>query len=173
MRLATVNGRRNRQSMGVAPLLAAGASLYQADQQKKQQEKSGGGGRQAAPTGGRTSGIPGSEATTISPTFQQSFTPQISPIMTVSTGSGAVTASTAQTATGGQQAEGGGTRPADPYGRAPARPAASPYARPYPSSTDQPYTLPSAFDFEIKRDWMMPALGLLGLGVGVYLWQNR
>lgn len=55
---------------------------------------------------------PGSAAaaalsTTVSPNFQQSFTPQVSPVIQVSSGSGDQRGATSQTATGGQEAHGG------------------------------------------------------------------
>jgi len=46
-------------------------------------------------------------ATTVSPTFQQAFTPQISPVIQVSTGSGSQSAATSQRIRGGQSAKGG------------------------------------------------------------------
>ena len=66
-----------------------------------------------------------STTTTISPTFQQSFTPQVSPVIQVSQDGGSQSASTTQRVLGSQQAKGGD---ADSGGAlAPPSPYASEY----------------------------------------------
>jgi len=70
------------------------------------------GGASLIPTGGGGSGgaNPAGEtatATAISPNFQQSFTPQVSPVIQVSQGGGSQSGSTTQKVMSRQQAEGG------------------------------------------------------------------
>ena len=61
----------------------------------------GGGGSGDAPMVATT--------TTVSPTFQQSFTPQVSPVIQVSQGGGSQSGAASQKVLGSQQAEGGGS----------------------------------------------------------------
>jgi len=70
------------------------------------------GGGLAPTSGGGPAGA--SVSTTVSPTFQQSFTPQVSPVIQVSQGGGEQRGSTSQVAPGGQQAKGGDTAAPSP-----------------------------------------------------------
>lgn len=61
-----------------------------------------------APTPAPAPPPPSQTQVTVSPTFQQTFTPQVSPVMTVQSGSGTVSAGTSQQADTGQTGTGGG-----------------------------------------------------------------
>lgn len=71
----------------------------------------GGGGAGGGAGGPSPAAAPRPDATTISPAFQQSFTPQISPVFQQTQDSPGATqaATTVQRASGGQSAKGGGT----------------------------------------------------------------
>lgn len=76
-------------------------------------------------SGGAAGAVPQpTTATAISPTIQQQFTPQISPVFQQSSGGGSQTASTQQIAPGGQSGQGGAAT-AQPAGA-----GASPYSTP-------------------------------------------
>lgn len=83
--------------------VAAAASAYGAYQANKNSGSSNTSG------GSSTAGAPAqpTSATSVSPTIQQQFTPQISPVFQQSSGGGSQTASTQQIAPGGQSGKGG------------------------------------------------------------------
>ena len=132
----TRNRPSNRaQRMGIAPLVAAGVAAYGA---YKGSEGNGGGG--TTQPGGTAPGV-GMPTTTISPTFQQSFTAQVSPVISPIIGSTGATTSgaPAQIAPGGQTAAGGGT---GLPGMAPA--PVSPYSPGFRDTFDvQRYAMPT------------------------------
>lgn len=108
-----------------AAAAAAAYNLYQQDQNQNNQNNqnsgiggssSGGGGG----GGGMGPAVSTGTSTTVSPTFQQSFTPQVSPVIQVSTGGGEQRASTSQIAPGGQEAKGGEGAPASAAAGTPA-----------------------------------------------------
>lgn len=102
--------RPGTQNMGFANFVAAAASEYA---RKKAAEKNQQGGGGSAPGGDTAPGMM-PQQTTISPTFQQDFTAQVSPAINVQTGGGSITAATQQQVASEQAARGGGTTSAPP-----------------------------------------------------------
>lgn len=105
------------------------ASMYSA---YANSQNKGGGSSSAAPPAPPAP----TSATAVSPTIQQQFTPQISPVFQQSSGGGTQSASTQQIAPGGQSGQGGAAS-AQPQGAAPAPSyAASPYGASTPAMAD-------------------------------------
>lgn len=168
MLLATNNGHRVRRStmdaIDFASIAAdAASSLYKPPTKK------------SAPLASPTRAGSDTSATTISPAFQQSFTPQVSPVIQVSTGGGSQTASTTQIAPGGQAARGGGASAIPETSSAPGIPTYRPEgAMPAMPSAGFDYERYRPADIQIQqRDWMPTVLGLVGAGVLMYVWTNR
>ena len=145
---------RNQQ-MGISPGLIAAASGA---------AKSLFGGKKQP--GGTAAGV-GMPTTTISPAFQQSFSAQVSPVISPIIGStgATTTGAPAMIAPGGQTAAGGGT---GLPGMAPS-PGISPYAPTYRDTFDvQRYAMPvQPTTQQVGVNWM-PILigGVLIVGVG-------
>lgn len=133
----------------------------------------GGGG------GGGGTGMPNT-TTTVSPTFQQSFTPQVSPVIQVSQGGGEQRGATSQVAPGGQQAEGGATETPSGFPSVPGydySPSFSDSVSPFDSYGDYPEQYQGVFSEQKKTmgDYMpWVVLGIIAAGVAVYfLTQNK
>lgn len=132
----------------------------------------------ASGAGGNLPLMPGgtSGPTTISPTFQQSFTPQVSPVFQQLQESPGATLSAQpiQQATGGQYAEGGSSRsPTSPPGlpstNYPSLPRAALPSRAlgFPAFPPEP----SILQQQMGADWKIPALiaGAAIVGMGLFM----
>jgi len=165
--------------LGILPALMAAGSAYSA-----LQSKGGGGGTDPGglPPGGSPYGPPGA-TTAISPTFQQSFTPQISPVFTqISDSDGATVAATpVQDAGGGQSARGGNAQPVPTVdnmlpigsGGLPVQPMTSPVFRDdfkrYPTAADELVKLQAAKGFNwTPVIWGVAVIGGLGLIYNIF-----
>lgn len=96
--------RPGQPTMGFAQYVSAAASEYARQQAAKKNQSGGSGG-----TGGDSAPGMTPQQTTVSPTFQQDFTAQVSPAINVQTGGGTITAATEQRVASEQQARGGGS----------------------------------------------------------------
>lgn len=151
-------------TMGISPaLIAAGAGAAQSLFGGKKQP------------GGTAPGV-GMPTTTISPAFQQSFSAQVSPVISPIIGStgATTTGAPAMIAPGGQTAAGGGT---GLPGMAPS-PGISPYAPTYRDSFSnlwrdaQRYAMPEPAPAQrIGVNWMPMLIGgvlILGVGAAIF-----
>lgn len=150
--------RARNQTMGINPaLIAAGVGAVKG--------YTGGGSTPPKTQPGGTAPGVGMPTTTISPAFQQSFTAQVSPVISPIIGSTGATTSgaPAQIAPGGQTAAGGGT------GLPGMAPGISPLSSPFRDSFDvSRYAIPQQPAAQQAGINWMPWLigGVLVLGVG-------
>ena len=124
--------RTRPQHMGAWGAVAAAAAQAYSQRQKSKQGSSSSGSSPSAASNPSTGGGGLGPVTTVSPTFQQSFTPQFSPsIITQTDSPGAVaTPTTTMVAEASQRAAGGGTAITQPTGFPPAMPTTAPLRSP-------------------------------------------
>lgn len=153
--------------MGYVAQAAAAYGAYRQGQQ-------GGGGAGGA-GGGSEGAAPAPQQTTVSPTFQQDFTAQVSPSISVqSGGGGTITSATSQQVTSEQTAEGGGSQMAPPGmpGSSPSMPYRPTTSFPTPSysrsTTDR--SAPLISSTPAGTNWTTIAvIGLAAVGLLFYM----
>jgi len=117
---------------------------------------------------------PAPPLTTVSPAFQQAFTPQVSPVINAQIQSAGATATGApvQQASGGQTARGGGSR-ATPGGAPPTANPAPPVDGNFPSPFANPFNSPVVTRQTNYVPLMTTAIIAAALLGGVFLFTNK